>query len=82
QASEAAAQWAVETGLAGVVGVANQTDFLRPMSEGVLVGEATPVYRGRSQQLWQVKLTRGDDGMLVATGQVRLHNLKKRSQHR
>lgn len=80
-ASVAAAQWAVETGLAGVVGVANQTDFLRPMSEGVLVGEATPVYRGRSQQLWQVKLTRGDDGMLVATGQVRLHNLKKRPQH-
>jgi len=81
-ASEAAARWAVEAGLAGAVGVANQTDFLRPMTDGVLVGEATPIYRGRSQQLWQVRLTRGEDGMLVATGQVRLHNLKKRPSRR
>ncbi len=77
-ASEAGARWAIEAGLAGAVGVANQTDFLRPMSEGVLVGEATPIFRGRSQQLWHVKLTRGEDGIVVAHGQVRLHNLKNK----
>jgi uncharacterized protein (TIGR00369 family) len=75
-ASTGAAMWAMAQGMAGAVGVANQTDFLRPMSEGVLLGEATPIYRGRSQQLWQVNLTREDNGALVAQGQVRFHNLK------
>ena len=35
---------------------------------------AEPVQQGRSQQLWQVHLTR-DDGKLVARGQVRLQNV-------
>ena len=74
-ASTGAAIWAVEQGFAGAVGVANKTDFLRATTGGVLIGEATPIHRGRTQQLWQVNITRGEDGKLVAQSQVRLHNV-------
>ncbi|RZU74864.1 uncharacterized protein (TIGR00369 family) [Micromonospora kangleipakensis] len=57
-----------------VVGVSNQTDFLRAVREGELTAVGTPVHRGRSQQLWQVEIT-DDDGRLVSRGQVRLQNL-------
>ncbi|MCH7581191.1 MAG: PaaI family thioesterase [Acidobacteria bacterium] len=74
-ASTGAAIWAVEQGFAGAVGVANKTDFLRATTGGVLIGEATPIHRGRTQQLWQVNITREEDGKLVAQSQVRLHNV-------
>ncbi|MER7336120.1 MULTISPECIES: PaaI family thioesterase [unclassified Micromonospora] len=57
-----------------VVGVANQTDFLRAVRDGELTAVGTPVHRGRSQQLWQVEITDAD-ARLVARGQVRLQNL-------
>ncbi|MFI9640819.1 PaaI family thioesterase [Micromonospora sp. NPDC051925] len=57
-----------------VVGVSNQTDFLRAVREGELVAVGTPVHRGRSQQLWQVEIT-DTEGRLVSRGQVRLQNL-------
>lgn len=59
-----------------VVGVSNQTDFLRAAREGRLTAVATPIHRGRSQQLWLVEVTQ-DDGTLVARGQVRLQNLQR-----
>jgi acyl-coenzyme A thioesterase PaaI-like protein len=40
-----------------------------------LRGEATPIHRGRTQQLWQVVITRQADGKVVARGQVRLQNI-------
>ncbi|MGZ4509708.1 MAG: PaaI family thioesterase [Blastococcus sp.] len=57
------------------VGVNNNTDFLRPMTSGRLDVVAEPVQQGRTLQLWQVTLTRADDGKLVARGQVRLQNV-------
>jgi uncharacterized protein (TIGR00369 family) len=75
-ASTGAALWAMESGLAGCVGVSNQTDFIRATTEGVLIGSATPIHRGRTQQLWQVTVTREADGKLVARGQVRLQNVE------
>ena len=57
------------------VGVSNSTDFLRPMTTGRLEVVAEPVQQGRTLQLWQVTLTRADDGKLVARGQVRLQNV-------
>jgi uncharacterized protein (TIGR00369 family) len=57
------------------VGVNNSTDFLRPMTSGRLDVVAEPVQQGRTLQLWQVLLTRADDGKLVARGQVRLQNV-------
>jgi 1,4-dihydroxy-2-naphthoyl-CoA hydrolase len=57
-----------------VVGVSNQTDFLRAVREGRLSAVASPIHRGRSQQLWQVEIT-DEEHRLVARGQVRLQNL-------
>jgi 1,4-dihydroxy-2-naphthoyl-CoA hydrolase len=58
------------------VGVNNNTDFIRAMTEGRLDVVAEPIQQGRTQQLWQVLLTRADDGKLVARGQVRLQNVQ------
>jgi uncharacterized protein (TIGR00369 family) len=74
-ASTGAALWAMEQGMAGAVGLSNKTDFLRATTEGALVGRATPIHRGRTQQLWQVDVTRDSDGKMVAQGQVRLQNV-------
>jgi 1,4-dihydroxy-2-naphthoyl-CoA hydrolase len=57
------------------VGVNNNSDFVRPMTSGVLDVMAEPIQQGRTLQLWQVVLTRADDGKLVARGQVRLQNV-------
>jgi len=58
-----------------VVGVSNSTDFLRSHREGRVDAVATPVHVGRSQQLWQVVLSRTSDGAPIARGQVRLANV-------
>jgi 1,4-dihydroxy-2-naphthoyl-CoA hydrolase len=71
-ASLGAALWLADRGRA--VGIANHTEFLRPVREGELRVEATPVNRGRSTQLWEVAIT-DDRGRLVAQGSVRLMNL-------
>ncbi len=60
------------------VGAHNATDFLRPHREGRIRGVATPVHIGRTQQLWQVELSRDSDGKAVARGQVRLANVDPR----
>jgi uncharacterized protein (TIGR00369 family) len=57
------------------VGVNNNTDFVRPMTTGRIDVLAEPIQQGRTLQLWQVVLTRADDGKLVARGQVRLQNV-------
>ena len=46
------------------------------MTDGVLQSRATPIHRGRSQQVWVVE-TSDADGRLVARGQVRLQNLDR-----
>jgi uncharacterized protein (TIGR00369 family) len=57
------------------VGVNNNTDFVRPMTTGRVDVVAEPIQQGRTLQLWQVVLSRTDDGKLVARGQVRLQNV-------
>lgn len=57
-----------------VVGVSNQTDFLKALHTGTVTATATPIHRGRSQQLWLVEIT-DDEKRLIARGQVRLQNL-------
>lgn len=71
-ASMAAALWLGERGK--VVGVSNHTDFLRAAGDGRMTATATPIHRGRSQQLWLVEVV-DDQERLVARGQVRLQNL-------
>lgn len=57
-----------------VVGVSNLTEFFRPFRDGELDVEALPVHQGRTQQVWEVRITR-DDGKLVARGQLRLAHI-------
>lgn len=57
------------------VGFANVTDFVRPHRTGRLQVVAIPIHQGRSQQLWQVEISRPDDQKLIARGQVRLQNV-------
>ncbi|MDV2475447.1 PaaI family thioesterase [Rhodococcus zopfii] len=71
-ASIAGALWFGDRG--HVVGVNNNTDFIRATREGVLTATATPVQRGRTQQLWQVAIVDEKD-RTVAHGQVRLANI-------
>ena len=54
-----------------VVGLENSTSFIRAVRAGRLRGEARPVTRGRSSQVWEAWVRDGD-GKLVAQGRVRL----------
>jgi 1,4-dihydroxy-2-naphthoyl-CoA hydrolase len=74
-ASFGAATWLGDKGQ--VVGVNNNTDFYRAVREGRLTATATPVHRGRLQQVWVVEIVDAD-GRVVARGQVRLQNLYPR----
>ena len=74
-ASHGAAMAATQMGLAGVVGTSNLTDFLRSHARGRVDAVGTPVFIGRTQQLWSVEITRPGDGKLIARGQVRFQNL-------
>lgn len=71
-ASIGASVWLGDEGK--VVGVNNSTDFYRAVSEGELTSTATPIHRGRSQQVWVVE-TVDSEGRMVSRGQVRLQNL-------
>jgi 1,4-dihydroxy-2-naphthoyl-CoA hydrolase len=71
-ASYGATVWWGERGR--VVGVSNHTDFLRAASDGIMTATATPIHRGRSQQLWLVEIV-DEQQRLVARGQVRLQNM-------
>ncbi len=76
-ASYGAGQAAQARGIAGVVGVSNTTDFLRSHRVGELRAEGLPLHVGRSQQLWEVRITDGEDGALVAHGKVRFQCLDR-----
>ena len=71
-ASIGAALWLGDKGY--VVGVVNTTNFIRATREGTLTATATPLQRGRTQQLWQVEIL-DDEDRLAAHGQVRLSNI-------
>jgi 1,4-dihydroxy-2-naphthoyl-CoA hydrolase len=74
-ASYGAGYAAAANGARGVVGVANQTDFLRSHSVGELLCEGEPIHVGRRQQVWVVTIRRASDEKLVARGQVRFQVL-------
>lgn len=59
------------------VGTNNNTDFLRSMTTGTVAVTATPAQQGRTQQLWDVRIT-DQGGRVVARGTVRLQNIEPR----
>ena len=72
-ASLGGAMWLGDRGQ--VVGVNNNTDFFRAVSDGAMTSTARPLHRGRSQQVWVVETVADVSAKLVARGQVRLQNL-------
>ncbi|MGE2717218.1 PaaI family thioesterase [Mycolicibacterium litorale] len=66
--------WLTANGGGTVVGVNNNTDFLRAIKSGTVTAVSTPIHRGRRQQLWLITITDEND-KLVARGQVRLQNI-------
>ncbi|MBX3184241.1 MAG: PaaI family thioesterase [Polyangiaceae bacterium] len=68
--STGAAVHAMPSG-ASVVGLENQTSFLRAVRGGVLTVRATPLHRGRRSQVWEATVT-DEQGRAVAVGRVRL----------
>jgi 1,4-dihydroxy-2-naphthoyl-CoA hydrolase len=74
-AASVGASAAVEERRQFAVGLNNTTDFLRPMTAGRVEVVAEPIMQGKGQQLWQVVISRADDGKEVARGQVRLQNV-------
>ena len=66
--------WLSENGGGTVVGVNNNTDFLRAIRSGTVTATSTPIHRGRRQQLWLITITDETD-RVVARGQVRLQNI-------
>ena len=51
------------------MGQANDTTFLRPISEGHLNATATPRHRGRTTWVWDVEIT-DDEGRVCALARV------------
>jgi uncharacterized protein (TIGR00369 family) len=58
----------VESGLA-VMGQANNTSFLRPVTGGAIHAVGVVRHRGRTTQIWQIEMA-DDDGRLCALSQV------------
>jgi 1,4-dihydroxy-2-naphthoyl-CoA hydrolase len=54
-----------------VVGLENNTSFIRAVRSGRLTASARPVTRGRTTQVWEAWI-RDEQGSLVAQGRVRL----------
>ena len=77
-ASVSAYVWLSSNGGGNVVGVNNNTDFLRAVTEGTVYAVSEPLHRGRLQQLWLVTI-RDERQRLIARGQVRLQNLPAQS---
>ena len=72
-ASAGAAVFAMREGKTSV-GLENTTSFVRAVRSGKLVGVATPVHRGRTSQVWEVRIS-DEAGKLAATGRVRTMSL-------
>jgi 1,4-dihydroxy-2-naphthoyl-CoA hydrolase len=49
------------------VGQSNSTTFLRPATEGSIHAEATPIHRGRTTWIWDVRFTDDDDRLCAIT---------------
>ncbi|MBV8474337.1 MAG: PaaI family thioesterase [Hyphomicrobiales bacterium] len=53
--------------------IESKTNFLAPAPLGVkLIGEATPVHRGRSLMVWQTRMTIGDGRLVALTTQTQI----------
>ena len=57
------------------VGVNNNTDFIKAVTEGTIICEATPIKLGKRSQIWEAILSNSDE--VCARSTVRLTNIDK-----
>ncbi len=53
----------------GALGMANNTSFLRPITDGSVHASAVAIHRGRTSWIWDVEM-RDDQGRLCSTARV------------
>ena len=56
-------------------GVNNNTDFIKAVTEGTIICEATPIKLGKRSQIWEAILSNNDE--VCARSTVRLTNIDK-----
>ena len=56
-------------------GVNNNTDFIRAITDGTIICEATPIKLGKRSQIWEAKIFNNDTQCARST--VRLTNIDK-----
>jgi uncharacterized protein (TIGR00369 family) len=49
------------------VGLSNQTNFVRPITEGTMHGVATCRHRGRTTWVWQIEISDDEGRLCVLT---------------
>jgi len=57
------------------VGVNNNTDFIKAVTKGTIICEATPIKLGKRSQIWEAILSNNDE--VCARSTVRLTNIDK-----
>ena len=57
------------------VGVNNNTDFIKAVTEGTIICEATPIKLGKRSQIWEAILSNNNE--VCARSTVRLTNIDK-----
>ena len=57
------------------VGVNNNTDFIKAVTEGTIICEASPIKLGKRSQIWEAILSNNDQ--VCARSTVRLTNIDK-----
>ena len=57
------------------VGVNNNTDFIKAVTEGTIICAATPIKLGKRSQIWEAILSNNDE--VCARSTVRLTNIDK-----
>ena len=62
------------------VGMEINANHIRPMAEGWLYGEAKPISRGRTTQVWEIRMT-DDAGKLVCVSRCTMAVLAKPSEY-
>jgi 1,4-dihydroxy-2-naphthoyl-CoA hydrolase len=71
--AESLASFATFSAVAGdgniAVGQANDNHFLRPVTEGLVHAEGTPIHRGRTSWVWDIRFT-DDQDRLCAMSRV------------
>ncbi|HEY1775187.1 MAG TPA: PaaI family thioesterase [Solirubrobacteraceae bacterium] len=71
--AESLASWATALAVASdeqvVMGMSNNTSFMRPISSGTIHGLATRRHRGRTTWVWDIDIS-DDDGRLCASSRV------------